>query len=88
MRPLLVETVTGASIADLSDLYYLTDGGDLMAEYYKLPWENPERWKTCRRSYASVSHRVNGASLIKRSAKVSFASSSLNRKRCFRKILS
>ncbi|HEX6214812.1 MAG TPA: S9 family peptidase, partial [Vicinamibacterales bacterium] len=32
----------GASIADLSDLYYLTDGGDLMIEYYKLPWENPE----------------------------------------------
>ena len=32
----------GASIADLSDLYYLTDGGDLMAEYFKLPWENPE----------------------------------------------
>jgi len=32
----------GASIADLSDLYYLTDGGDLMAEYYKLPWENPD----------------------------------------------
>ena len=31
----------GASIADLSDLYYLTDGGELMAEYYKLPWENP-----------------------------------------------
>ena len=32
----------GASIADLGDLYYLTDGGDLMAEYYKLPWQNPE----------------------------------------------
>ena len=32
----------GASIADLTDLYYLTDGGELMAEYYKLPWENPE----------------------------------------------
>ncbi len=32
----------GASIADLSDLYYLTDGGDLMAEYFKLPWENPQ----------------------------------------------
>jgi hypothetical protein len=32
----------GASIADLNDLYYLTDGGELMAEYYKLPWENPE----------------------------------------------
>jgi dipeptidyl aminopeptidase/acylaminoacyl peptidase len=32
----------GASIGDLTDLYYLTDGGDLMIEYYKLPWENPE----------------------------------------------
>ena len=32
----------GASIADLHDLYYLTDGGDLMIEYFKLPWENPE----------------------------------------------
>ena len=32
----------GASIADLADLYYLTDGGDLMIEYYKRPWENPE----------------------------------------------
>lgn len=32
----------GASIADLSDLYYLTDGGDLMAEYYQLPWQNAE----------------------------------------------
>jgi dipeptidyl aminopeptidase/acylaminoacyl peptidase len=32
----------GASIADLADLYYLTDGGDLMAEYYQRPWENPE----------------------------------------------
>lgn len=32
----------GASIADLADLYYLTDGGELMAEYYKLPWENPD----------------------------------------------
>ena len=32
----------GASIADLSDLYYLTDGGDLMTEYFELPWENPQ----------------------------------------------
>ncbi|MEO8679005.1 MAG: S9 family peptidase [Vicinamibacterales bacterium] len=32
----------GASIADLSDLYYLTDGGDLMVEYFKKPWENPQ----------------------------------------------
>jgi dipeptidyl aminopeptidase/acylaminoacyl peptidase len=32
----------GASIADLHDLYYLTDGGDLMIEYFKLPWDNPD----------------------------------------------
>jgi dipeptidyl aminopeptidase/acylaminoacyl peptidase len=35
----------GASISDLADLYYLTDAGDVMAEYYKLPWENPEGYK-------------------------------------------
>ena len=35
----------GASIADLADLYYLTDAGEVMAEYYKLPWENPDGYK-------------------------------------------
>jgi dipeptidyl aminopeptidase/acylaminoacyl peptidase len=40
--PRFKAATAGASIADLNDLYYLTDGGDLMAEYYKLPWENPE----------------------------------------------
>ena len=35
----------GASIADLADLYYLTDAGEVMAEYYKLPWENAEGYK-------------------------------------------
>ena len=35
----------GASIADLADLYYLTDAGEVMAEYYKLPWENPEGYR-------------------------------------------
>ncbi|HYE88790.1 MAG TPA: S9 family peptidase [Vicinamibacterales bacterium] len=35
----------GASIADLSDLYYLTDGGDLMVEYYQRPWENPDGYR-------------------------------------------
>ena len=35
----------GASISDLSDLYYLTDAGEVMAEYYKLPWENPDGYK-------------------------------------------
>ena len=40
--PRFKAAAAGASIADLSDLYYLTDGGELMAEYYKLPWQNPE----------------------------------------------
>ena len=40
--PRFKAATAGASIADLTDLYYLTDGGDLMAEYYKLPWQNPE----------------------------------------------
>ncbi|MBY0497269.1 MAG: S9 family peptidase [Cyanobacteria bacterium] len=40
--PRFKAATAGASIADLTDLYYLTDGGDLMAEYYKLPWENPD----------------------------------------------
>jgi dipeptidyl aminopeptidase/acylaminoacyl peptidase len=35
----------GASIADLADLYYLTDGGDLMVEYFKHPWENPDGYR-------------------------------------------
>jgi dipeptidyl aminopeptidase/acylaminoacyl peptidase len=35
----------GASIADLTDLYYLTDGGDLMVEYFKTPWENPDGYR-------------------------------------------
>jgi dipeptidyl aminopeptidase/acylaminoacyl peptidase len=35
----------GASIGHLEDLYYLTDAGEVMAEYYKLPWENPDGYK-------------------------------------------
>jgi dipeptidyl aminopeptidase/acylaminoacyl peptidase len=35
----------GASISDLSDLYYLRDGGDLMVEYFRKPWENPEGYR-------------------------------------------
>jgi len=31
----------GASIADLADLYYLTEAGEVMVEYFKRPWENP-----------------------------------------------
>ena len=52
--PRFKAAAAGASIADLSDLYYLTDGGDLMIEYFKLPWENPE-------GYARSSHlRTSG----------------------------
>lgn len=36
----------GASISDLADLYYLTEGGDLMIEYFKRPWENPDGYRT------------------------------------------
>ena len=30
---------TAASISDLTDQYFLSDGGDFMAEYFKRPWE-------------------------------------------------
>jgi dipeptidyl aminopeptidase/acylaminoacyl peptidase len=33
---------TGASLNDLTDEYYLSDAGDFMIEYWKLPWENRE----------------------------------------------
>ena len=39
---------SAASISDLTDLYYLPDGGDLMIEYFRRPWEN-------RASYAAHS---------------------------------
>jgi len=45
----------GASIADLSDLYYLTDGGDLMTEYFKLPWENPQGYA----AHSPLTHAKN-----------------------------
>ena len=30
----------GASLADLTDMYYLSDGGEFIAEYFGKPWEN------------------------------------------------
>jgi dipeptidyl aminopeptidase/acylaminoacyl peptidase len=36
----------GASISDLSDQYYLSDGGEVMAEYFKRPWEARESYQT------------------------------------------
>lgn len=38
----------GASICDLADQYFLSDGGEVMAEYFKRPWE-------ARESYAAHS---------------------------------
>ena len=34
----------GASLSDLADVYYLSDGGQFIAEYFKLPWENRESY--------------------------------------------
>jgi dipeptidyl aminopeptidase/acylaminoacyl peptidase len=31
---------TGASLSDLADTYYLSEGGQFMVDYFKLPWEN------------------------------------------------
>jgi dipeptidyl aminopeptidase/acylaminoacyl peptidase len=45
----------GASISDLADLYYLTEGGDLMTEYFRLPWENPEGY----RAHSPITHAAN-----------------------------
>jgi dipeptidyl aminopeptidase/acylaminoacyl peptidase len=42
----------GASIADLADVYYLTDSGEVMAEYFKRPWENPEGY----REHSPITH--------------------------------
>ena len=35
---------TGASINDLADEYYLSDTSEVMAEYFKRPWENRESY--------------------------------------------
>ena len=53
--PRFKAAAAGASIADLADLYYLTDAGEVMAEYYQLPWENPDGY---RRS-SPLTHAAN-----------------------------
>lgn len=35
---------SAASISDLADQYFLSDGGDFMAEYFKRPWEARESY--------------------------------------------
>jgi dipeptidyl aminopeptidase/acylaminoacyl peptidase len=34
----------GASLSDLSDTYYLSEGGEFMVGYFKRPWENRESY--------------------------------------------
>lgn len=35
---------TAASISDIADQYYLSDGGDFIAEYFRKPWEARESY--------------------------------------------
>ena len=35
---------TGASLNDLTDPYFLSDGGEFMVDYFKRPWENRESY--------------------------------------------
>lgn len=52
----------GASISDLLDLYYLPDGGDLMVEYFKRPWENRESYAA--HSPLTFAHQVTTPLLL------------------------
>ena len=36
----------GASISDLTDPYYLSEGGQFMVEYFRLPWENSDSYRS------------------------------------------
>ena len=33
-----------ASVTDLADNYFLSEGGEIMVEYFKRPWENRESY--------------------------------------------
>jgi len=35
---------SGAGISDLADAYFLSEGGEFMADYFKRPWENRESY--------------------------------------------
>jgi len=34
----------GASLSDLPDQYYLSEGGQFMVDYFQLPWQNPSSY--------------------------------------------
>ena len=46
---------SSASISDLTDLFYLTDAGDVTAEYFKRPWENRESYV----AHSPLTHAAN-----------------------------
>lgn len=51
-----------ASISDLTDGYFLSEGGDFMAEYFKRPWENRDSY--ARHSPLTYVERVTTPLLI------------------------
>ncbi len=51
-----------ASIRDLADQYFLSDGGDFMAEYFKRPWEARDSYFT--HSPLNFAHNVTTPLLI------------------------
>jgi dipeptidyl aminopeptidase/acylaminoacyl peptidase len=53
---------SGASISDLADMYYLSDSGEVMAEYFKKPWENQASY--IAHSPITFAHRVTTPLLI------------------------
>jgi dipeptidyl aminopeptidase/acylaminoacyl peptidase len=46
---------TGASLTDLAGMFYLSDAGDPIAEYFGLPWEHPDRY----RAHSPITHAGN-----------------------------
>lgn len=53
---------SGASLSDLTDQYFLSDGGEVMAEYFKRPWEARESYAA--HSPLTFAHRVTTPLLL------------------------
>jgi dipeptidyl aminopeptidase/acylaminoacyl peptidase len=45
----------GASISDIADLFYLTEASEVVVEYFKRPWENPDGY----RAHSPLTHVTN-----------------------------
>lgn len=46
---------TGASVTDLASMYYISEGGDFMVEYFKAPWENAAGYA----AHSPLTHAAN-----------------------------